>query len=447
MQYRKSLLVLCTALLISVCALAGTPLAILEYTNASSTLNSPDVQPLSPNELVWEKTYGGAGDDRAFCLISKDNNGFLIVGSSTSFIPGKTIAWVVRTDSDGNTVWNKTYPNKDGTEFRSALKTTGGFLLVGNSFFSSGDEDAWIMKIDDQGDVLWNKTIGENNINKILSAASAPDGFVFVGLTYPLGNNNSDGWAIKTDEDGKLLWNKTFGGPGNDAFRSIFVNRDGEYVIAGYADSTENGNYGFWLVKTDKNGTIMWNQTYAGQESKAYALTGAEDGYILVGDTHSNEKTDVDALIVKTDLNGKLVWERTWGGDNFDEASTVINARDEGYVIAGFTFSYGKGLRDFWIFKIDDFGNVLWSRTYGRESYEEAYAIVEVGDNEFVVGGWTNSIGAGSYDYYVIRMKLASSDSEFAPRALGYYVLAFLGSSAIVLLCCLYFQVKRRKTK
>jgi hypothetical protein len=191
----------------------------------------------------------------------------------------------------------------------------------------------------------------------------------------------------------------------------------------------------------------LWSKTYGGPESnKAYALTGAEDGYIVVGDTHSTEKTDVDALIVKTDLDGKLLWIKTYSGDNFDEASTVIRARNGGYVIAGFTFSYGKGQRDIWIFKIDDFGNNVWSRVYGREAFEETYSVVEMGDNEFVAGGWTNSIGSGSYDYYAVRMKLAAS-SEFAARDLGYYVLAFLGSTAVVLLGCLYFQLKRQKGK
>lgn len=446
MHYRRASPIFRVALLICLCAFAVGPLIMKACSNASNSMNNSDAPSLSTSELLWEKTYGGLGDDRAFCAVPTDNNGFLIVGSSTSFIPGKTTAWIVRVDSDETMVWNKTYQENDGTEFRNALKTTDGFLLVGNTFSQSGDEDAWIVRIDDQGNVLWNKMIGEEKLDKIFSAASAPDGFVFVGLTDSFGNGGSDGWVIKTDMDGKLLWNKTFGGSGDDAFRSIIVTNN-RYLIAGYTDSNGNGNYGFWFVKTDENGTLLWSKTYGGPESnKAYALTGAEDGYIVVGDTHSTEKTDVDALIVKTDLDGKLLWIKTYGGDNFDEASTVIRARNGGYVIAGFTFSYGKGQRDIWIFKIDDFGNNVWSRVYGREAFEEAYSVVEMGDNEFVAGGWTNSIGSGSYDYYAVRMKLAAS-SEFAARDLGYYVLAFLGSTAVVLLGCLYFQLKRQKGK
>jgi hypothetical protein len=402
---------------------------------------------LSAKELLWEKTYGGTGDDRAFAMAAADN-GFLIAGSSTSFTSGKTAGLVVRTDSNGNMLWNRTYQERAGSEFRNVQRMAEGFLLVGNTFSSSVDEDAWIVRIDDQGSVIWNRTIGGLGINKIFSAATTPDGFVLVGLTYSSSNADSDGWIIKTDINGNLLWNKTVGGYGNDAFRSVYMNENHSYAIAGYTDSNGSGNYDFWLVKISENGTILWSRNYGGGESdKAYALTGATDGYIIAGDTHPTGKTDVDALVMKTDLNGRLVWEKAYGGDDFDEANTIIATKNGEYVVAGFTFSFGKGQRDFWIFKIDDSGNIVWSRVHGREAFEEAYAIVEVKDNDYVVSGWTNSIGAGSYDYYFIRTKIVPLDISGVPRALGFYVLTFLGLTAIILFSCLYFRLNRRKIR
>jgi hypothetical protein len=148
---------------------------------------------------------------------------------------------------------------------------------------------------------------------------------------------------------------------------------------------------------------------------------------------------------MRTDFDGRLIWETTYGGDNFDEANTIIPTKNGEYVVAGFTFSFGKGQRDFLIFEIDDLGNIAWGHVHGREAFEEAYAIVEVKDNDCVIAGWTNSIGSGSYDYYIIRMKMAPSEIGVAPRALGYYALVSLGLTAMILFSCLYFQKSRRR--
>lgn len=430
---KARLLIICTISLICLLTIPGD-IHVRASSNSSDQVQNSDVQPLTTNELIWERTYGGAGDDRAFCMTPTDDGGFLIGGSSTSFNINKTAAWVVKINGNGNTVWNKTYCENDGSEFRSIQKTADGFLLVGNTFLSSGMEDAWIVKIDNEGNVAWNKTIGGENFNKVFSATIAADGFVLAGLTNSSNNGNSDGWLLKTDMKGNLIWNKTYAEVGDSAFRAILVSTTGDYVAAGYSASAGNGNYGLWLVKTDSNGTVMWNQAFSGVESdKAYALVASRDGYVMVGETHANQEANADAFAAKTDLNGKLIWKKTYGGADFDVASTVTTTRDGGYLVVGFTFSYGKGQRDFWFFEIDDLGNVAWSRTCGGEGYEEAYAAVEVGDNEFIISGWTNSIGAGSYDFYVIRTRIVTTANGFDLGIFGYVVLALLGTVIIVL--------------
>jgi hypothetical protein len=434
-------------LLICFCTVAAKPQLLRASSNLSGTEDS-GVYPLSTKELVWEKTYGGTGDDRAFSVTSVDNNGLLIVGSSRSFNMNDTAAWAVRIDSSGNLVWNKTYFRYKGSEFRSALETTDGFLLVGNAFGASGNEDVWILKIDRQGNALWNKTFGGDNFNKVFSAAMSPDGFIFAGLTNSSEGSNSCAWLLKTDMGGNMLWNKTYQETEDSAFRAILVTMSGDYVIAGYSDSSGNGNYDSLLVKTDGNGTIVWNRTYGGPESdKAYALAGSNDGYMLAGETHSNIGADADAFVLNTDIEGRLVWNKTYGGANFDVANAIVPTENRGYLLVGFTFSYGQGQRDFWFFEIDNLGNLVWSRTYGREDFEEAYAAVEVGENEFVISGWTNSIGTGSYDFYVIRMKIMGSANGFDLGIVGYIVLALMGTTAISVFSYLYARRIRDKSK
>lgn len=394
----------CITFVICPCTLSREPLIVTASPDISNTLAGVPVSASSSSEMVWEASYGGAGDDRAFCMASADG-GFLIAGSSTSFILNKIVAWAVRTDSNGGMIWNRIYQESGECEFRNVVKLDDGFVLAGNVFSSTGDEDACIVRIDEQGNVLWNKTFGGEKLDKIFSIAPAPNGFILAGLTHSSGSDNSDAWLIKTDMEGRLTWSVALETSGGEAFRSALAARTGGYVAAGYTDSIGDGIYDFWLVKTDEEGRIQWNQTYGhGESDKAYGLADSEDGYLIVGETHSDEKTDADALVVKTDVHGKLMWEKTCGGGHFDDVNTIMRARN-GYAAVGFTFSYGEGQRDIWSFKIDDVGNIVWMQSYGRQAFEEAYAVIEVGNDEFVIGGWTNSIGHGGYDFYLVRVK------------------------------------------
>ena len=439
MQGKNSLRVgtLCVVCVI-VFSLASTMKAI------SDSVDGENPSALSTGELIWERTFGGTGDDRAFCVMKSGDGGFLVVGSSTSFDSGKTFAWIVRIDQDGNMLWNRTYEERDGSEFRSAIRTDGGFLLVGNTFASSGDEDGWIVRIDEQGNALWNRSLGSEMTDKLFSATAVSDGFILVGLTYSMGWNASDALALKIDTCGKVVWNKTYGGIGDNAFRAVVATDKNEYVCAGYTNSIGNGNYAVWLVKMDENGTLLWSRIYGDVGSDmGYALAVTGDGCVIAGETHSFGNGDAKAFVLKTDLNGKLLWQRAYGGQQYDSIDSIIPSSSGGYVVAGFTFSFGKGQRDFWIFNIDDSGNVLWSRTLGREGFEEAYSILEVAKDQYVVAGWTNSIGNGKYDYYVVEMKVSLLDNSLTERVLLFYGLAVLSTAAVSILAFWRLQLRR----
>jgi hypothetical protein len=149
--------------------------------------------------------------------------------------------------------------------------------------------------------------------------------------------------------------------------------------------------------------------------------------------------------VAKTDFDGRLVWNKTYGGADFDVANAIVPTINDEYVLVGFTFSYGGGQRDFWFFEINDLGNVVWSRTCGKEGFEEAYTAVEVSENEFVISGWTNSIGEGSYDFYVIKTGIVVSGDGFDLGIIGYLFLVLFGTSAILLLGYLQFRQSGKK--
>jgi hypothetical protein len=406
----------------------------------SATANSDTVNLVNAN-VLWERTYGGTGDDRAFYATTVAD-GYVVVGSSTSFKQDTAVAWVLKLDHDGNMLWNQTFFEGAGSEFRYVLGLDDGFLLVGNVFLPSGDTDGYVVRIDAEGNLRWNITLGGEKVDKLFSAVEVQDGFVLVGLTYSFGND-SDVWVVKTDVNGNEVWNKTYGGALEDAGRAIAATEDNHYVVAGYTNSMGNGDYDFLLLKIDASGNPSWNKTYGGTQSdKAYAIAETADGYVVVGDTRSKGAGDNDAWIIKVDLDGNLVWDKPVGGEGFDMPTCVAVSNYGGYLVGGFTFSFGNGERDFWLFKVDDQGNIPWSCTVGRSAFEEAYAVFETAENEFVMAGWTKSIGQGHYDFYVVKVGVENTSNWLS--AYNFIVLAVITSAIVIVVLVAFFILIRR---
>jgi len=228
-----------------------------------------------------------------------------------------------------------------------------------------------------------------------------------------------------------------------DAGRAIAATEDNHYVVAGYTNSMGNGDYDFLLLKIDASGNMAWNKTYGGNQSdKAYAIAETAGGCVAVGDTRSKGAGDNDAWVIKVDLNGNVVWDKTVGGEGFDMPTCVTASNYGGFLVGGFTFSFGNGERDFWLFKIDDAGNVPWTCTVGRSEFEEAYAILEVAEKEFVMAGWTNSIGQGHYDFYVVKVSV-EGDSDWLSNYNFIVTALILSAIVLVVLVVLFLLIKR----
>jgi len=405
---------------------------------------------VSPANIVWEKTYGGAADDRAFYALPS-SGGYLVVGSSKSIVANVTVGWALRLDSEGNAVWNKTFLEGFGTELRYAVNLTDGFLLIGNEFLTSGDVNGYVARIDNQGMMIWNIIIGGEKLDKLFCGIAIPDGFVVFGLTYSYGNGLSESWIVKLDLNGNLIWNKAYNQFTGSALRAGVIAQDGDYVAAGYMDSKGDGNYDFYLMKFDPNGNIVWNKTYGGAESeKAYAMAKTDKGYVLVGEIAS-PTFSTDSWVLKVNQNGEALWNKTVGGKEADSASCITPAKDGGYLVAGFTFSFGAGNRDFWLFKIDDQGQVLFSCTQGNQGFQEAYSGLEAGDNRYVMVGWTDPmgqptlIGKATYDFYVVKLSVAQNRN--APSSFEFITSAVTIIAILIVTLILLFKLRTKWRK
>jgi hypothetical protein len=177
---------------------------------------------------------------------------------------------------------------------------------------------------------------------------------VIVCYTDSYGAGSGDVWLIKTDSSGNEVWNKTFGGSGNDYGSSVQQTSDGGYVIAGSTRSYGAGEVDVWLIKTDSSGNEVWNKTFGGSRDDYGNSVGqtSDGGYIIAGETSSYLGGGGGAWLIRTDSSGNEEWNKTFGGSSSDGGSSVQQTSDGGYIFTGAIYSYEAGSYDVWLMKV-----------------------------------------------------------------------------------------------
>jgi hypothetical protein len=244
---------------------------------------------------------------------------------------------------------------------------------------------------------------------------------------------------------GSQVWSKTFGGPHDDGAFSIIQTSDGGYALAGNTYSFSGGNNtDFWLIKTDSLGKELWNKTFGGHRDDfgCYVTQTLDGGYALAGITNSSGYGREDVWLIKTDSDGNIIWNKTYGGALNDEAYSVLQTEDGGYVLAGSTYAYGSGLWDAWIVKTDSAGDFLWRQTYGGNGNDQATSFIPANDGGFVMSGSTNTFGAGCWDAWFIKVssvtKSPTANFSFTPSALISLILISIGTTVVAV--AVYFK-------
>ena len=259
------------------------------------------------------------------------------------------------------------------------------------------------------GQITFERTYGGISSDGGYSVAQTVDGgYIVTGFTVPFPAANRDVYLIKTDEAGDTVWTRTYGGSDDEDGYFVAQTADGGYIIAGRTQSFGAGAYDMYLIKTDGVGDTAWTRTFGGpieDEARSVAQT-ADGGYIVAGFTGSFGAGARDVYLVKTDSSGDMVWTRTYGGSDDDYGSSVALTSDGGYIITGYTGSFGAGEYDVYLIKADGGGDTVWTRTYGGPGSDWGYSVA-AGAGGYIIAGMTTSFGAGYYDVYLIKTDAA----------------------------------------
>lgn len=303
----------------------------------------------------------------------------------------------------GQNIFQKTYGTSDYEEIWGLdLTYDGGYILGGYSGFGN----AYFMRLNSLGDTVWTRKVITGGFDLAYPIIQTKDsGFIAGGRESDFGAGGMDMLLIKLDANGNHQWTKSIGGSDNETVNSIYQTFDGGYILAGNTYSFSAGLNDFYIVKTDVSGNITWSKSVGGASNdNAYSIIQTTDsGYIAVGLSSSAGAGSTDVLATKLDKNGNVSWMKTYGGTGDDRANSVQQTTDGGYIIAGVTNSFGAGGYDFYLLAIDSSGNLSWNKTFGGAGAEWAYSAQITSDNGYVLAGYATSFGAGSYDYYIVK--------------------------------------------
>jgi hypothetical protein len=300
--------------------------------------------------------------------------------------------WIIKIDLSGNLVWQKSYGGFLNDSPKAIKSIANGCIVVGATNSNDGDVtgnhgnlDYWVVKLDSVGNLVWQKSYGgfggdeANSIDRTIDG-----GFVVLGTTnssngdVTFNHGYADYWIIKINSSGILQWQKSLGGSNQDFGYSVEETVDGEFVLAGASNSTDgditgnHGNLDYWVVKLDAVGNLEWQKSLGGSSNETavsvHETKTAFDGYIIAGESYSNDGnvtghhtgggSNYDFWLVKLDSAGNLEWQQSYGGSGNDIAYNAFFSYDGGYAVVGSSqssngdVSFNYGISDVWVIKL-----------------------------------------------------------------------------------------------
>ena len=332
------------------------------YTSEWSTSDTDAyVVRLTPDgDTMWTRRYDRGKKEVFYKVINTSDGGFVMCGYKTTAVASD--AYYMKIDANGNLEWENTYGGNNIERGQEIIQTSdGGYAMCGYTNSGISSYNSFLVKIDATGGQTWNKKYGGNGYDDSNSLKEIPGGgFIMAGQTVAsTGNLSGEIYLIRTNTTGDTVWTRTFGsGVNGSSENADYIQlTSGGFIIGGSTNVIGTQDDG-WLIKTDTFGVVLWNKLIGGSEPDDFhrVENTSDGGYIVTGTSQSNAAIISNHWLVKTDSSGDTLWTRTFGGDNHDHGYSAMQTSDGGYIFCGYTASFGFNYEDAHVVKFDGSG-------------------------------------------------------------------------------------------
>ncbi|OYD15767.1 hypothetical protein CH333_05015 [candidate division WOR-3 bacterium JGI_Cruoil_03_44_89] len=347
----------------------------------------------SLGDTNWTKTYGGGENELCFSVRQTYDDGYITAGWTASYGAGGQDVYLIKTDNTGSVQWVKTYGGAEADAAHSIDCTSdGGYITAGYTFsYSIGNSDVWIIKVDSNGDTIWTKTYGGTESDVANSVAQTFDGgYIIAGVTssYTASPGTTQAiYLIKIDSLGDTMWMRVYGEQQTwicEGAHNVHQTKDKGYIIAGYEMTCSGFFWHPYVVKTDSIGDTIWTKAYeelTSQRSGYYSIQQTVDGGYIMGGA-IGWLPGINVFLSKLNSRGDIIWIKEYGGEEPDDAYFVQETYDKGYIIVGCTQSFGIN-GDVYFIKTDSVGNVYGVEEDNTSQISNSKSHLQVYPNPF----------------------------------------------------------------
>jgi len=385
---------------------------------SSLTINCANAQCVQGSVTTFQKVFGGNGNERGHSVIQTSDGGYAVVGETTSFGAGSSDFFILKIDANGVSQWTKTYggsAKEDGVNIGILQTASGGYIIHGytESFGAGNTFDSYVLRLDNSGNIIWEKRIGGNGFESFRDVVELPSGeIILTGNTNSLtAGGDHDFHVVKLSSIGNIIWSKTYGGAGGisgfDQSVGLMVTASGSIYVTGVTDTYSIGILDGFMIKLDGNGNVIWQKTVGGSNYDGlYNSIILNDGNILTTCLTEFSSGGRDVLVSKLDTNGNLIWAKAYGGVQDEYGINLKQRSNNEIIVSANTLSFGNG-QQMMLFSIDSLGNVNWAKTYGSVLIDETerwgLPMDLTSDGGMIFTGTTTNFGAVGQDVYLIK--------------------------------------------
>jgi hypothetical protein len=363
-----------------------------------------------PGDTLWTRFYGSPDGEVAYAVKEIPTGGYYITGCTNAFGNGFIDFYLVKISADGDVIWDNHYGGYDDDYALSATLTEdGGIVMAGwTKSFGAGGTDIYVVRTDPDGNIVFQQTYGGSRDDTAKCVIEANDGsFVICGSTQSFDRGyTSDAYVIRIGPSGNLIWSHRSGGVLNDGATCIVQTAEKEFAFTGWTGDSDN-NHDIYVEKINGRGETIWSQGYSpGIDNQGVSIIeSADQNLIITGYTFLNP-VYLEVYLMKLSNAGSLIWDRHYGSNVWEVGSCIRETPDNGYILAGSRWrALFPDTTQFYLVKTDSLGAMQWSHTYGYGQLDEGFQVEITSDGNYIMAGYSNATWPSTVDMCVIKVE------------------------------------------